>query len=90
MSNKTELFFAEVTDTYGGEANYSWVRRYSIRAKSMRGAAIKLNRAEGYGFRLESDYGDSRRYRAPNCCICAFISYDDYRILSDNHNVTSL
>ena len=72
-------YFAEVTDTYGGEANYCWVRRYLITAASFRGAAIKLNKAEGYGrsFRLESNYGDFRRYRVTNAAICAFISEAD-------------
>lgn len=32
------LYFVEVTDIYGGEANYSWVTRHAIRAKSERGA----------------------------------------------------
>jgi hypothetical protein len=28
----------EVTDTFGGEANYCWVSRYTVKAKSIRGA----------------------------------------------------
>ena len=32
------LYFIEVTDVYGGEANYSWVTRHIIRANSTRGA----------------------------------------------------
>jgi hypothetical protein len=30
------LYFAEITDTYGGEANYSWVTRHKIAASSAR------------------------------------------------------
>ena len=34
----------EITDTFGGEANYSWVRRYEIAANTMKGAMQKLAR----------------------------------------------
>ena len=27
-------FFVEMTDTYGGEANYSWVNRFLVTASS--------------------------------------------------------
>jgi hypothetical protein len=29
---------AEITDLFGGNANYGWVRRYEIKAKNFRGA----------------------------------------------------
>ena len=65
-------YFAEVTDTFGGEANYCWVRRYIIEASTLRGAVWKLSRHEGLSFRKDYD----GRYNARNFCICAFI--DEY------------
>lgn len=35
-------YFIEQTDTFGGEANYSWVRRYIVLAKTERGAMRKV------------------------------------------------
>ena len=34
-----ETFHIEVTDTFGGEANYCWVKRFKVTAKSELGAA---------------------------------------------------
>lgn len=47
----------EITDTFAGEANYCWVRRYSYRARSIRNAITKMAREHGAGWRL--DYGDN-------------------------------
>ena len=41
------LYHVEITDTFGGEANYSWVTRHVIRAKSPRGAINALSRRSG-------------------------------------------
>ncbi len=68
-------FKIEVTDTFGGEANYCWVRRYTVRAKSFKGAANALSRREGGTWRKDYDAGDMARYNMRNACICAFIEY---------------
>jgi hypothetical protein len=67
------LYAVEVTDTFGGEANYCWVRRYTIKSVSMLGAVQKLSRHEGLSFR--KSYGG--RYDAKGACVCAFIDYAD-------------
>lgn len=66
----------EITDTFGGEANYSWVKRYTISAKSMRGAICKLARLYGDGWRLDYTTGDMARYNLKHACICLFITAD--------------
>ena len=63
-TKNTYLF--EVTDTFGGEANYSWVRRYTVHATSMSGALRMVNREEGFG-RLTKVTED--RWDVPGCCI---------------------
>ena len=50
-----QTYFIELTYTYGGELNYSWVRRFLVKAKSMRGAMCKLARETGYSAR--KDFG---------------------------------
>lgn len=65
----------EVTDTFAGEANYCWVRRYTVRASSPRGAMVALGRqGHGTGWRLEWDSGDTARYNMRGACVCAFVS----------------
>ncbi len=67
------LFFIEVTDVYGGEANYSWVTRHVIKAKSERGAITALARRSGLNWR-----NDGYRYLSKSGATCAFVDrYDE-------------
>jgi hypothetical protein len=68
-----EIYFVEVTDTYGEEANYSWVRRYKVHASSMLGAIRKVSKESGFRFRKDFGAGDFARYKARGACVCAFI-----------------
>lgn len=70
-------FNIEVTDTFGGEANYSWVRRYTCKAKSLRGAIQWLARNHGAGWIKDCDTGDMARYNLSGACICAFVTYSE-------------
>ena len=73
------FFFVEITDTFGGEANYSWVTRHKIRASSVRGALVRLNRDSGLGFRST---GDGERFDSRSGATCCFIvPWDD-----EHHN----
>jgi hypothetical protein len=70
-------FNIEITDTYGGESNYSWVQRLEVKAKSMRGAISKASRHFGYkGFRLDYHCGDYASYKLSGACIIAFVTVD--------------
>lgn len=72
------IYFVEVTDTFAGEANYSWVKRFKVHATSDLGAIRKVSRAVGLRFRKEHDTGDMASYRAIGACVCAFLSgYED-------------
>lgn len=74
----------EVTDTFGGEANYSWVNRYMLpdnltdlqlvrRAKKLAGWSGRKCRVDNYG-----DVIELRPYGA---CMVMFISYVDVAYL---------
>lgn len=43
------IYYVEVTDTFGGEANYIWVRRFKVHANTMRGAMRKVASTMGFG-----------------------------------------
>lgn len=70
----------EITDTFGGEANYCWVKRGELAARTRLGAVRKVKRlARLTGVRCEVfDFGDSLEIRpvgkhAP--CVVAFVNW---------------
>ena len=73
------LFFIEITDTFGGEANYSWVTRHIIKAKSERGAVCALSRRSGISWRAVG----CERYDSKSGATCAFIREYDPEYDSD-------
>ena len=51
-------FNYEITDTFGGEANYCWIKRGVVRARSLRGAITAIKRREGIACRhTTNNYG---------------------------------
>lgn len=66
-------YFVEITDTFGGEANYSWVKRLKVKANTMRGAVNKVSRDSGVAWRCAGDYGDMMRYDSKSGATCFFI-----------------
>lgn len=59
-------YYVEMTDTFGGEPNYCWIRRAVVQANSTR-EALKLARRE-FGYlakhgRITSDYGDEIHWK---------------------------
>lgn len=66
------LYFIEITDMFGGEANYSWVTRHVIRAKSERGAVNAMSRRSGMNWRY-----DGLKYLSKSGATCMFIDMYD-------------
>jgi len=60
----------EVTDTYGGESNYSWVHRGAARttAQAQRAVRAWIPRA-----RKVADYGDMHEFRNSRYCRVGYI-----------------
>lgn len=71
-----DIYFVELTDTFGGEANYSWVRRFKIHANSERGALVKVSKHIGAQGKLRKQYelGDVIRYDITGAAVCLFLS----------------
>ena len=66
-------YFVEITDTFAGEANYSWVNRLKVKANTMRGAVNKVSRDSGMAWRCTGNYGDMMRYDSKSGATCFFI-----------------
>lgn len=85
---KKNTYVIEMTDTFGGEPNYCWVRKYQTQSVSIRGAITKLAKHDGRNFR--QDYCDkfSARYNAVGASICVFIEEvdkDDESLVSGDY-----
>lgn len=76
MKTKQSKYIIEITDTFAGEANYSWVKRFIVKASSIQGAITKLAKHQGdAGWRFK--YGDNMtsKYKLTGACVCAFVDY---------------
>jgi len=84
---KNATYQAEYTDTFGGEANYSWVRKKTFAAPANASNSTLLRRAkkalniDGV-FRLAVDTGDMLRYNEPgmNCCLFIIVQEEDTNV----------
>ncbi len=78
----------EFTDTYAGEANYCFVRRFSVQACSIVGAARVAARHLGYSGRVHcvDTWGDGARYDILGAALCFFVQWgevsDDYPLIN--------
>lgn len=85
-----QRYLAELTDTFGGEANYSWVKRFTVTAKSPLGAIQKLSKEIGLSFHCVDKYSDTLRYDSHSACTCLFLREFDADIDSHYHGVKDL
>lgn len=70
----------ELTDTFGGDANYSWVRRYTLDAPddtTQRSLVRRIKKAAGInGVRCNSfNYGDTLELRPAGACVVLFATF---------------
>ena len=78
-------YFIEMTDTFGGEANYCWVNRFLVSASSPRGAMRRVCARTGDSVR--SVGGD--RWDSTRGCVCYFVEWVDtaeVQTLKDNYS----
>lgn len=71
---KRDTYYIEVTDTFAGECNYCWLRRYRVKASSERGAMRVVGRYEGLSLR-DGGY----KWNAVGACIAAYV-VDDVQV----------
>ena len=76
-------YYVEITDTFAGEANYSWVTRYKVEsAENENDAIIKISNESGINWVKQWDDGTVSRYDSESGLTCLFIcEYDE-----DIHN----
>ena len=72
-------YFIEMTDTFGGEANYCWVNRFLVSASSPRGAMRRV--CTGTGDSVRSVGGD--RWDSTRGCVCYFVEWVDAAEVAD-------
>ena len=67
-------YIVEITDTFGGEANYCWIHRFIVSASTPRGAMRKVSRETGFTARCTMP-GDPERWDAVGACVCFFVEF---------------
>ncbi len=74
-------YFAEFTDTFGGEANYCWVKRAYIESTESLASAIRKARAQfgltGIRGDITAKYGDETHWKPRGSCTILMVRYDD-------------
>jgi hypothetical protein len=74
-------YFAEYTDTFGGETNYSWVRRVYVETADNANQALRKARGElgltGVRGDIVADYGDEKHWKPRGCCTLLMVRWDD-------------
>ena len=83
----------ELTDTYCGEANYSWIKRGTIDTRegeefSDTAAIRRVKKALGWeGWRCsKSSYGDMIELRPSGACLVCFITFHTFGNASAQHS----
>ena len=66
---KLNLYYIEVTDTFCGDANYSWATHHVIKGKSMLGAIQRFSRLSGISWHSVG----AERYDSKSGQTCFFI-----------------
>lgn len=72
------MYKVEMTDTFGGAANYCWVNRLFVNADSPSGALRKANKHWSIApnsWRLDWNCGGERRYNMRKAAICCFVTW---------------
>lgn len=67
----------EMTDTFGGEANYRWVtRKDDSDSESLKQAITRFKKEQGIKakHKIASDTGDFRRVDLIGACVCIMAS----------------
>ena len=74
-------YYIEMTDTYGGEANYCWVNRFIVSASTPRGAMRKVCARTGDRVQCVDRYNVPQTWDSTIGCIRYFVEWiDDARI----------
>ena len=77
-------FRLEVTDTFGGEPNYCWVKRSQTKATSRRGVLNAVKRLAGWDGRCrikvvrnDGEHMEIRPVSTSGVCQVAFVQWED-------------
>ncbi len=86
------MYYVEMTDTFAGELNYSWVKRYIVKAETLKACMRKIAMETGYNARYKWRIGqDDATYKVTGACIGYSVQWvDDTFTLGLGNDVTRL
>lgn len=72
------MYYVEMTDTFSGELNYSWIRRFKVNAKTIVSAMRKVSMHTGYNARMQWRIGqDEAVYKVVGACVGYSVTWYD-------------
>lgn len=73
-------FYFEMTDTFGDDLNYCWLKRFKVKANTLHGALCKLSKEVGFNFKNNGSY-----YKAKNACVGLYeLDFDHAEYVTEN------
>lgn len=71
------MYYVEMTDTFGGELNYSWVKRFIVKAQTLKACMRKISMETGYNARMQWSMGidEEAMYKVTGACIGYSVEY---------------
>tara|TARA_B100000768_G_scaffold168165_1_gene172828 strand:+ start:817 stop:1086 length:270 start_codon:yes stop_codon:yes gene_type:complete len=76
-------YYLELTDLYCGELNYSFIKRYTTKAKSIQGAISKLSKITGLNFRADFKASYEAVYHSTTKLTGAYV--EEYELNDSDH-----
>ena len=80
MNSLSNMYHYEYTDTFAGEANYTWIRKGEFEAKNLNHAVRLAKKAvglNGVNCRRRESYGDMVVLRPYGQCTILFIYWTE-------------
>lgn len=80
MTTKIHTYDYEYTDTFGGEANYSWVHRGTVQASNISLAARRARKElglSGHRGTIQYSNSDECHWKPAGMCTILFVTYHE-------------
>jgi len=85
-------YLVTVTDTFGGELNYSWVEYYLVRTDNIKTAVVKVSKYTGRKTRKKWGDSESGIYKVIGACVAYDVQWIDEEqekdFIGNLHHVT--
>ena len=83
-----QVFNIYITDLFCRELNYSYVTRFNVKARTVRGAVSKVAKYTGLNFRLYNDHNYEPIYHSTSKLTGLVVEIEPYHIEKYDNAIT--